>query len=341
MPPAGPGAQLDPWGRPSRPGLHRVVYTCAMHVQPSDAVTLRRGTLLLLGGATLWGTTGTAAALGPAGASAVSVGTTRLVVGSALLVGWVAARRPASSGDAPALRASWPVALVGALGVAAYQLSFFAAVDTAGVALGTAVAIGSSPTMTGLLEWAVERRRPPGRWWAATALSSVGVLVLVGPSSLVPAGVALALLAGFSYATYAVAAKRLIARGVHSARAMSWVFGLGGLLLAPLVAVVDVSWLATGDGLLMVGWLAIMTILAAYLLYGAGLARLPVSTAATLSLAEPVTAAILGVVVVGERPTLAGAAGALLVLLGLAVVVRPPRSVGLRAHGPPAGGWTG
>jgi DME family drug/metabolite transporter len=46
------------------------------------------------------------------------------------------------------------------------------------------------------------------------------------------------------------------------------------------------------------------------------------STASTLGLIEPVVAASLAVLVVGETLTAAGAAGAVLVLAGLLLVVR-------------------
>jgi DME family drug/metabolite transporter len=209
--------------------------------------------------------------------------------------------------------------------VAAYQVTFFAAVDTAGVALGTAVAIGSSPVFTGLIEWATGGGRPAGRWWLATAVGATGVAVLAGPSQLVPAGVALALAAGASYATYAVAAKRLLDSGLSSPSAMAVVFGVGGVLLLPVLPAVELAWLGTANGLVMLGWLAVATILLAYLLFGAGLRLVPAATAATLSLAEPLTAAVLGVLVLGERLSLPAVIGAGLVLTALLVVVAPSR----------------
>jgi DME family drug/metabolite transporter len=43
------------------------------------------------------------------------------------------------------------------------------------------------------------------------------------------------------------------------------------------------------------------------------------ATAGTLSLAEPLTASLLGIVVLGERPSPSGAAGAALLAAGLAL----------------------
>ena len=62
----------------------------------------------------------------------------------------------------------------------------------------------------------------------------------------------------------------------------------------------------------------------AYLLYSAGLKNLPANEAATLTLAEPVTATIFGVTLLAEHPPLLTWVGALVVLAGLAILSRSP-----------------
>jgi DME family drug/metabolite transporter len=69
----------------------------------------------------------------------------------------------------------------------------------------------------------------------------------------------------------------------------------------------------------------------AYLLFARGLAGLGVGTTATLTLAEPATAATLGIVVLDERLTLPAAGGVALIAAGLAVLAIG----GLRRTGPP------
>ena len=105
-------------------------------------------------------TTGTAQALGPAGTHPVGVGAARILVGGTLLVAVVLLR---GSGFRSRPWARGPLlAAVG--GVAVYQLAFFAAVADTGVAVGTIVALGSAPTLAGLFEWVLDRRRPTARW---------------------------------------------------------------------------------------------------------------------------------------------------------------------------------
>lgn len=306
--------------------------------EPMDrpAVSARtRGVVLVLLGAVLWGTTGTAQALGPDSAGPLAVGTTRLVAGGALLTLWmlVSTRGRSTRGSGPVTgtdarptgRPVLPV-LAGAIGVAAYQLSFFAAVDRAGVAVGTAVAIGSSPVFTGLIEWAVRRQAPTTRWWRSTTIATVGLVLLAGPGGGAFGGIGLALAAGLSYATYAVASKQLLDRW-SPAQAMAAVFGGGAVLLLPLLVGLDLGWLADWRGVAMLLWLAGPTILVAYLLFGAGLREVTAAVGATLSLAEPLTAAILAVGILAERPSVTQVVGAAAIGIGLALLAVPDRRV--------------
>src|SRR5918994_481865 len=150
--------------------------------------------LQLLTAAVLFGTTGTAQALAGTD-SPVEVGAARIAVGGAALVLVAVAGRRLRL-----LQPALPLLLVGGLGVAVYQLSFFAAVDRTGVTVGTVVAIGFGPVAAGALERVVEATSPTRRWLVATALAVGGVAVLTlaaGTDAAVsPAGIGLALLAG-------------------------------------------------------------------------------------------------------------------------------------------------
>jgi DME family drug/metabolite transporter len=275
--------------------------------------------LLVLAAAVLFGTTGTAQALGPDGLDPVLVGAGRVVLGGALLAAFAGWR-----GELRGL-ARWPrlPLAIGALGVAGYQLCFFGGVARAGVAVGTVVTIGSAPAFTGLLAWAYGQGRPSPRWAVATALAVVGCAVLVltgGATRADPVGVGLALGSGLGYAGYAVAGKRLLDNGHTPSGVMGATFGLGGLLLVPVLLASGPSALADPAMLAVIGYLAVVPTAIAYLLYARGLAQLSAATAATLTLAEPVVAALLGVALLDEPVTAARVLGAGLVLGGLLVV---------------------
>ena len=278
--------------------------------------------LQVLLAALCFGTTGTAQALGPGGIDPAAVGAARIACGGALLVLFARLVRRENHAARPAW-ARGPI-LAGAAGVAAYQASFFAAVDHTGVAVGTIVALGSAPALTGVLEWALHGRRPPARWAVATALASAGVALLAmaggGEAGISPLGVGLAVLAGGSYATYTLASKRLLDDGHAPERVMAALFGLGAVALAPVLVLSGPAWIATGGGLALVLFLGVVPTAIAYVLFAHGLRGLDASEAATITLAEPVTAAALGVGVLGEHVTGGGAFGATLVLGALVLL---------------------
>jgi drug/metabolite transporter, DME family len=213
---------------------------------------------------------------------------------------------------------------VAALAMAAYQPLFFGGVARTGVAVGTVVGIGSSPVFAGVLGIGVRGERPGGRWLAATALALAGTGLLVGTGSsddVDPAGIALALGAGLAYAVYVLASKLVLDAGWPPDALTVRVFGWAGLALVPVALVAGIGPLLSPGGLLMVAHLGIVTVAVAYVLFGRGLQGVGVGTAGTLTLAEPATAALLGIVVVGERFGGTTALGVALIATGLVVLV--------------------
>lgn len=280
-----------------------------------------QGAARVVAAGVLWGTTGTARALAPPGADPLGVGAARLAVGAAALLAAAALR----GGLGSLRRSDWPRVWLAAACVAAYQPLFFAGVARAGVAVGTLVGIGSAPVVAGLLSGLVRREWPGRRWLAATALAVAGCALLSGIGSggapTASAGVALAVAAGAAYAGYTVVGKELVGR--YRAEAVTArVFAAAALLLSPALALGQREWLREPRGLAVALHLGLVATAAAYLLFTRGLAQLPAPVAATLSLSEPLTAALLGMAVLGERLTLLGWAGAAAITLGIALLTR-------------------
>lgn len=114
---------------------------------------------------------------------------------------------------------------------------------------------------------------------------------------------------------------------------MASVFTIGAVSLLPLLAVVPTGELLSGNGLALAVYLGALPTAAAYILFARGLERIGAGETATLTLAEPVTAAALGFAVLGERPGAAALAGAALVLAGLALLaLRPEAGQRVRAR---------
>lgn len=268
--------------------------------------------------ALLFGTTGTAQALGPDTTTPLGVGAARLLVGGLALLAVLP-----MLGARPARALSlWrrPAGLVAGVGTALYQVCFFAGVERAGVALGTLITIGSGPVFAGLLAWGVLADRPTRPWVVATGLCLGGLALLSwdGLTAGAPLGLLLALLSGFAYATYTVAAKQLLHDGrAGSSEVMASAFGLGGLLLVPVLLLSPRGWLGQPSGWVLALYLGLVTTTVAYVAFGRGLAVLPAGPVTTLVLAEPLVATVLGVALLGESIAAAGVAGAALVLAGL------------------------
>ncbi|MGH9243721.1 MAG: DMT family transporter [Acidimicrobiales bacterium] len=298
----------------------------------------------MLVAAVLWGTTGTARALGPDDASPAAVGALRIIVGGTLLVlvfvtlpRFVApaSRQARRQGDKT--RGGWAVVptVTAAVAMAAYQPLFFGGVVRTGVAVGTVVGIGSAPVFAGLLGTVVRGERLGRRWLLATVLALGGTVLLLGTgdrADVDPRGIALALGAGASYAVYTLATKLLLDRGLESERVVAVTFGLAALLLVPVAAAAGIAPLVSVRGIAVVAHLAGLTVAVAYVLFARGLATVDVGVAGTLTLAEPATAATLGFVVLGERPGAGTWAGLLLIAAGLAMLVSM-RAVPVRRTG--------
>lgn len=299
------------------------------------------GTVALLAGAAAWGSTGTAAHFAPREASSISVAAARIVIGGALLAA-VALRTRAGRAGLRALMRGQPrtraLTLLAALAVSGYQLCFFTCVRLTGVAVGTAVAIGSAPVITGALSRLTGGPRLGRRWMLATSGAVAGVTVLVAggqAASANPAGVGLALSAGLCYSVYALAAAGLISAGIPEASVMAAFFGVAAVVLLPVLLLTSPGWVLTARGLAVTGYLGIVTTAVAYLLYGRGLRTVAAPVAVTLGLAEPAVAAILGLSVLGERLAGVGLAG--LALIGLALVILAvPGRAGRAPTAPPS-----
>lgn len=302
--------------------------------------------IAVLVAAMLFGTTGTAQALGPDGTTPLSVGAVRLAVGGtglALIAFVLAARLRRSAAHVSPARAAprlsaRAIALMVTTGVclAVYQPLFFLGTERNGVAVSTVIALGSAPVLAGLLEWAITRRLPSRTWLIATALSTIGVVLLGsggaatsgGAAATDPLGLLGAIGAGASFAVIANAQRHLLDEGWDPFTIVGAMGASSAVLGIAVLPFVDLRWVATPRGIVLALWLGLATIALAYALFTWGLSGLTAATAATLTLGEPVTASILGIAVLGERLGAAAVAGLVVLVLGLALLAwgsRAPR----------------
>lgn len=276
----------------------------------------------------LWGTTGTAATFAP-NAGPLAIGAFALGIGG-ILQALIAIRALRSARTL--LRNNRATVVLGAFAVAVYPLAFYSSMHLAGVALGVVASLASAPLASGVIERIVERT-PLSPWWlSAAGLGIIGSALLCfskltsAPDELAPTlwGIALGLVAGTTYAVYSWCAQRLMRAGVSRSASMGAIFGWGGVLLLPVVFVTGAPLIADLPTFSVALYMALIPMFLGYVLFGYGLARLPVSTVATLTLSEPAIATVLAVFVVGERLSPLGWSGLGLIALSLIVLVCAP-----------------
>ncbi|WP_454132242.1 DMT family transporter [Microbacterium lacticum] len=304
--------------------------------------------IAILAAAVLFGTTGTAQALGPEGTTPLAVGVMRMVIGGtalAVIAFSLAAlsRRRAPGAIRPRLGIrSALLMLLSGVCLAVYQPLFFLGTARNGVAVSTVIALGSAPVLAGLIEWALTRRLPSARWMGATALATVGVVLLgfggsAGSGGTDPIGVAGAVGAGASFAIIANVQRRLLDAGWDAFTIVGAMGAAAAAVSAFALPFVDVSWAGQPRGLALVLWLGLATIAVAYVLFTWGLQGVSAATAATLTLAEPLTAALLGLTVLGERLSPTAVAGLVVLAAGLALLARGARGSRGRSASRPSG----
>ena len=278
--------------------------------------------------AILWGTTGTAATFAPE-VGPLAIGAVAMGIGG-LLQTLIAAKKIKE--DWKQIKSCQFFWVIGALAVAIYPLSFYASMHFAGVTIGTAISIGSAPLFSALIEFKFDKQPLSRQWAVGAALGITGMILLsiteshsshtsAGGHTIV--GIILGLVAGITYALYSWSARKMMQKGITAKSAMGVIFGVGGILLMPVLLITGApllnSWLNAGVGIYM----ALIPMFIGYICYGAGLAVIKASTATTITLVEPVIAALLAVTLVGEQLQVLGWIGIALIIFCLVIITLP------------------
>ncbi|ETK32055.1 DMT family transporter [Microbispora sp. ATCC PTA-5024] len=312
-----------------------------------SALPVRQGLVYLSIAAVAWGTGGAAGALlhRTGHLSPVAVSFWRFACGAALLVGAsrLAGRSGAGSAARRGGRPSTRAVLVLGPAMAVCQAAYFAAIAESGVAVATMITMGATPVLVAL-GGRVVLREPLGRTaLACLGLALAGLVLLAGgtggtggahtgaetPS---PAGVGYALLSAAAYSLVTLANRRSPAGG-----AATWGFAAGAVCLLPLAAATGLFPAAADAGVtaLLLAYLAAVPTALAYGLFFAGLRVVTGTTAAVVSLLEPLVAAVIGVALLGERVSPAQVCGGLALMAAVACLARAELARAEPARGRP------
>lgn len=292
----------------------------------STGLPVGRGLLYLIVTGAAWGTAGAAASLvyRTSDLGAFGLSFWRCALGLLLLLAGRGLRpRNRRATTEPTARRVLK-ALATGLGLAVFQTAYFAAVAATGLAVATVVTLGAGPVLIALGARLLlgERLGAGGVLSVAGALAGLAVLTFGDSAATVrPQGVLLALLSAAGYGAMTLLTRRWGRDGGADASATTvGAFAVTTLCLLPF---------ALHEGLLphtghparllwLLCYIAAVPTALAYALYFAGAAVVRSATVSVIMLLEPVTAAVLAVLLLGERLTVTTVAGTLLMLAAVA-----------------------
>jgi DME family drug/metabolite transporter len=298
------------------------------------AATLHPGLAFMVLAAALWATVGVADAAW-SGATPLSpqvTGLARTALGAGVLVLAARLQRP---GRGTHLRIPLLAALAFGLCCALFQVSLFAAFrhESTGIAVTVTVTVCLPPLLMALGEALAARRLPCRSLLVGLALAASGVLLLQlrgSPAMGSPdaAGVLLLLLASLAFCGLTMASRRLL-RDMSPVTASATGLAATALVLLSGVLVTEPQGLWSlaalpGRDLALLAYIGLAATGGAYLAFTAGLARLPsaaVGLAATMI--EPVFAACLAALFLGDRLSGTQIGGISLLLMALVTLSAP------------------
>lgn len=320
-------------GARSLAGRLRAAHAHAGHPHTGRA---ERGLLLVTLAALVWGTTGVVIRriqdhtdLTPSAISAYRLGIAALVL--------LPLVRP--SALAAAVRAAPSTVLLSGVLLGGYQLSYVVAVRDVGVGVATLLGLGLAPVVTVLWEALVERHRPGGAHLLALGLALAGLALISLDGAADPRtaprpveGLLAGVACGLGYGASALVNRRAAAR-VAALPMATLSTAVGAAVLLPSTLLTGPAGAATmlpsgaGDALGL-AYLGVVTTAAAYVLFYAGLRTVPSGVAALLTLLEPLTAAVLAVLLLGERLSPGATVGGAAMLAAVALLYRRPGRAG-------------
>jgi drug/metabolite transporter (DMT)-like permease len=187
------------------------------------------------------------------------------------------------------------------------------------------------PIFTGLIAAAVERRRPPVKWWLGCLIAGAGeVLLALGHGATGGSGASLpgdllviisSLLASAGY----VAGARLSQSHYPSLGSSLWGASTASIMLLPLLPVANGGWSPPAAGPIAWGAIAFLAWISSILGYVGwywALARGGIARIGTIQFLQPLSGLVLAFFVLCERPSVTLVIAAILILWGVVVAGR-------------------
>ena len=223
-----------------------------------------KGPFFLLFSCLLFSVTGTLQQLAPEGHTPVVITEVRMLLGSLTILAWClfTHRLPSNWSVVP-----WKPMVIAVASVLLYQLLFFYSVAEVGVAVGSVVAIATTPLWAAAVAFLLFRKKPSKFWAIATALAIVGVcLINFGggfQSQTLDWKVLLPVAAGLCYGVEIIAVGKVVEK-INPETTMLLEMGLVAILLLPVTFFFPSEWIFTTRGILVSLGLGVVTAGIAY-----------------------------------------------------------------------------
>lgn len=184
-----------------------------------------------------------------------------------------------------------------------------------------AILLYTAPAFVMLLSAVLFKERMTKRKAAALLLAFLGCVLVTGVTnaggaSISPRGILTGLGAGFGYALYSIFGRYALERGYSSFTITLYTFSFASIGALPFVSYGKIAscLLNNKEVILPVFLLILLTTVAPYFVYTAGLAHMEAGKAAVVASIEPVVATLAGITVYGEKIRMEGLFGVALVI---------------------------
>jgi len=295
----------------------------AVPESPTDVSTAAsRSGLLLVGAAVLFFSTSPVLVRW----AAVSLSSYEIAAGRLLLAGLLVLSVAALRGERLAAPARWPMFVLVGLVAAIHFGAYIGSLSFTTIAHSLAL-VYTAPIFSALLSWWLLGETLKPRQWTGIVIAVTGVAIMAGfeprfdRTMLI--GDALALLSAVTFAIYSIAGHRQrhhVSLLVYAGA----IYLAGGLWLLPLAALNFSARGYTLPAILSVVALAVIPLGVGHTLYNAALRRMRATNVNLIATQEVTGGILLGILLLGEIPSLATLTGIGVTLVGIILVLFEP-----------------
>lgn len=234
------------------------------------------------------------------------------------------------------LRDIWMFLGTGMISIALFNYCYFAALERSSVAVASLL-LYTSPIFIMVLSAVLFHERLTGQKLLSLALTVAGCACITGVFSESQAvawtTVLLGLGSGLFYGLYSIFGKYAL-REYNAMTVSFYTFVFAAAATAPFCGADSFRFVAAHPQDLLVGiGLAVVSTVAPFLLYTAGLNGIQASKAAVLAIVEPLVASLLGVIAFGDSFTVWTLLGMVLIFSAIAVLQLPWHRKAEQLHG--------